>query len=549
MTTAWKVSTSAWQGMAERTAGAETATVVAASTVVVATAVAYLLYVRRTTDKGSACWDQIPHVPSPLPFLGVGPSYFSGVFPFSMKFRDTFGATYAATVFGRRWLFLSHRQDVLSILKAPERHISMLKATFALAGFTFPQERMADYASKEISDKIAFRGGQGPSNTPAIIHSIRKEKRLAWLPAIRDVVQQAFAKLPDKGTVSLFDWCQSFITSITVRVLLGDVVTRDADLLDNFVALFREGDPEVGFGGPLKSFTTLLETFFYGERRVFCKVRALLYPHVDAEIQRICVDQAPEQDNESVLQTFVRRWYAKLNQDVRLVRIAKRRIVNELFLFTFAAFTNSYAGTAWVIYHVLKNTNGVGDKIRSELDTLQTELDKDDPSVFKAADINCPYLEWTILEISRLYTPGNLVRETLVPWKMPSTGLTIPSGTFLNFSVGLAHRDPASFPNPLKFHPERFDPAKKAENPGVLFSFGAGAHPCPGRKFAVYEMALFVVEALQNFDLTLEALPPTNAFTAEAMGPDHDCHPPLDPSQVGFIWRTAEPVMVSYRRK
>ena len=314
--------------------------------------------------------------------------------------KECNGKPFYATIFGRRWLFLFDPKDMLAVLKSPEKKISMLTAAYYIGGFAFPNDRRQDYSTQEAFQKIASRNGQGPSGTPHIIHSIRKEKRLAWLPAIRQVLQQCFDKLPEQGSVELFSWCQHLIINITVRVLLGEFVLRDQGLLETFANLFYEGDPEVGFQGPLKSFASTMECFVFGERRVFGKVRELLYPYVDEEIQRLCIDKVPESDDESVLQTFVRMWYKKVDQDVDLLRQARRRIVNDVFLFSFAAFTNSYAGSAWVLYHCLRNTSGVGNEIRQEVERI--------PKDNAVHELDCPVLEMTVLEISRLYTPGNL---------------------------------------------------------------------------------------------------------------------------------------------
>ena len=134
---------------------------------------------------------------------------------------------------------------------------------------------------------------------------------------------------------------------------------------------------------------------------------------------------------------------------------------------------------------------------------------------------------------------------------MPSTGVTIPSGTFISISSALAQRREDCFEEPLAFDPWRFSPERKDKNTSALFAFGSGAHPCAGRKFAIYEMALFEAEILQKFDLQLEDLPPVDDFTASVMGGGtvDPNHPPLDPSQVAFLWRPCVPVMVQYKRK
>jgi cytochrome P450 len=73
-------------------------------------------------------------------------------------------------------------------------------------------------------------------------------------------------------------------------------------------------------------------------------------------------------------------------------------------------------------------------------------------------------------------------------------------------NVAAAHRKPEAFSNPLDFDPTRFDEGRDERlgtaNRTVL-PFGAGAHPCVGRRFAILEIALFCSEALQQFDWDL----------------------------------------------
>lgn len=492
----------------------------------------------------------LPQVSPSIPFLGLGPAYFGGPFPLFLRLKKEYGDTFVSTVFGKSWVFCLTRDDHVAIYKAPENQISMLRPVQWLAGFTFPQECRSDYPTEELYKKISMRGGLGPSNVFSIVHSLKKDKMMAWILPLQKVLKDAFAELPDEGTVSLFDWCQELITTITVWVLLGESVTHNKELLKTYTKLFNEGDPEVGFAGPFKVFQTMIETQVLGERRAFPKLRALLEPYFDAEVQRICIDKVPEDPSESVMQSFIRSWHQKLNQDVEALKCAKRRILNELFLFTFAAFSNSYGGAAWLVYHIIGNTSGCGDKVLPEIQQMQQKWSEAAKEGKIPTEFNCPNLEWTLTEVARLYTPGAVLREAMIPFKLPSTGVTVPPGTMINLSVGMISRDPRVFPNPLTFDPNRHSPEQKSANPNYFMTtFGAGAHPCAGKKFAVYEMALFVMEALAEFDMTIEPGPPTDEFTKQAIGKTQENHPPLDPFQAGFIWRPTEPVVVQYKRK
>lgn len=65
----------------------------------------------------------------------------------------------------------------------------------------------------------------------------------------------------------------------------------------------------------------------------------------------------------------------------------------------------------------------------------------------------------------------------LVTDEIVHDGVVFPAGTLLLFMMGLASRDPAVFPDPLAFRPER-------DQPDRHMAFGRGAHMCIGQHLA-----------------------------------------------------------------
>jgi cytochrome P450 len=237
---------------------------------------------------------------------------------------------------------------------------------------------------------------------------------------------------------------------------------------------------------------------------------------------------------------MVRLWFtSKCEEDPDYLRAAKHRIANDLFMFTFASVPNTFGAAAWVLFHVIRNTNGTGDRIREEIKTLA-----DDSTMV-------PELESTIYEIARLYTSGSVMRLLLQPWEIPSKGEIIPAGSVVAAPVFTSHRNPQGFSNPLEFDPTRFGPDRnERKTAGSLYMpFGAGTHPCPGRRFAILEVAIFVSELLKAFDWSLvdDADRAEDTFTQSVLNVPR--HPPLNPKQTASIWRTTEPLLAQYERK
>eukprot|EP00547_Thalassionema_nitzschioides_P015974 CAMPEP_0194253410 /NCGR_PEP_ID=MMETSP0158-20130606/29775_1 /TAXON_ID=33649 /ORGANISM="Thalassionema nitzschioides, Strain L26-B" /LENGTH=421 /DNA_ID=CAMNT_0038991091 /DNA_START=324 /DNA_END=1585 /DNA_ORIENTATION=+ len=421
-------------------------------------------------------------------------------------------------------------------MKQSEKSASMLKPIDDLVGFAFPQENKKDFPTKELEQRISFARGQGVSGAPIFMHSIRKEKMLCWLKPIRSLLEHKFISLEESGTVDLFDWCRTLISSVTVGVLLGERVLEDHALMETFLEIYYDGDPEFAFKGPLKAAGSMLEVGLFGERRVFQRQRDLTDPYIQEEIQNVLAGK-PEPNDGSVLSSMVRYWYNRLDKDEAALRSATRRIGNDLFMFTFAAFTNSYAAAAWVMYHILHNTNKTGDNIQPELDKVHQSMEQDNP------EFECPGLEKIILEIARLYSPGAFLREIMKPWTMPSTKEVVPKGSIVMLSVGCIYRDSQFFENPLEFDPSRFEPGRDEEkkNAGIFAGFGTGTHPCAGRKFAIWEIAIFASEALRYFDFEILTPPPDHINTVKDIIINAEDHPRLDPSQFGFLWRPIDP--------
>ncbi|GBN68616.1 Cytochrome P450 4V2 [Araneus ventricosus] len=81
-----------------------------------------------------------------------------------------------------------------------------------------------------------------------------------------------------------------------------------------------------------------------------------------------------------------------------------------------------------------------------------------------------------------------------------SVNYTVKKGTLCIILFWELHRDPAIFPDPEKFNPERFLPENcTGRHPYAYAPFSAGPRNCIGQKFAMMETKTVLACILRHF--------------------------------------------------
>ena len=111
-----------------------------------------------------------------------------------------------------------------------------------------------------------------------------------------------------------------------------------------------------------------------------------------------------------------------------------------------------------------------------------------------------PYLDATIHEGLRLHPVlGHVGRVLTEPMRLG--GYDLPAGWMAVPCIYLAHRDPAVFPEPERFRPDRF--LERTFSPYAYLPFGGGARRCIGMSFALQEMKIVLATILARAGLSL----------------------------------------------
>lgn len=109
-------------------------------------------------------------------------------------------------------------------------------------------------------------------------------------------------------------------------------------------------------------------------------------------------------------------------------------------------------------------------------------------------------LESVIAECLRLLPPNAMMtRVTARPARLLEVSL--PKGCEIILCPFLAHRDPATFAQPMRFLPSRWSGARPS--PFAYLPFGAGGHSCVGRSLARDVIKTALTFLLQRFELVL----------------------------------------------
>ena len=111
-----------------------------------------------------------------------------------------------------------------------------------------------------------------------------------------------------------------------------------------------------------------------------------------------------------------------------------------------------------------------------------------------------PRLARVVKETLRLYPPAWVFDRSPLR-DLAVGGYTIPKGANVLISPWVVHRDPAVWPDPDTFNPDRF-PVDEPPPRAAYFPFGDGPRSCVGNRFAEAEIALVLATILPRVELS-----------------------------------------------
>ncbi|MFF4225103.1 cytochrome P450 [Streptomyces abikoensis] len=159
---------------------------------------------------------------------------------------------------------------------------------------------------------------------------------------------------------------------------------------------------------------------------------------------------------------------------------------DELLSLLMAGAETTSTTLSWAL-HELGRRPEITRRIRDECDAL--------PADALPGAATLPFTDRFLREVLRLHQPSwLLMRRALEPVRV--RGVELPQGAELVYSAVTMHRDPAYYPDPLRFDPDRWlARTEKDLPPGAYVPFALGNRKCIGDHFAMTEM-LVVLRAI-----------------------------------------------------
>ncbi|MFD8978590.1 cytochrome P450 [Streptomyces sp. NPDC059564] len=195
--------------------------------------------------------------------------------------------------------------------------------------------------------------------------------------------------------------------------------------------------------------------------------------------------------------------------------ISQRQLQDELITLLAGAIETSAIGTSWTLFELIRHPE-VQQRVREEI----TNVCGARPMRYEDLD-HLPYSRRVLQEVIRLYGFGWLITRVTAR-TVTLGGHVLPEGATVGYSPYLLQRDPAVFPEPDRFDPERWTEERKTAAMRIAYvPFGAGRRNCIGENLAWAQLLITlgaIVQTWQQLDLVAPSPRPKATIVVV---PDH----------------------------
>ncbi|KFQ74500.1 Cytochrome P450 3A29, partial [Phaethon lepturus] len=174
--------------------------------------------------------------------------------------------------------------------------------------------------------------------------------------------------------------------------------------------------------------------------------------------------------------------------------LSDEEILAQALIFVFAGYETTSSTLSYLSYNLATHPD-VQQRLQDEIDANLTN--KATPTYTTIMQMD--YLDMVVNESLRLFPPAGRI-ERVCKKTVELNGVTIPKGMVVIIPTYVLHHDPAYWPEPEEFRPERFSKdSRESVDPYTFLPFGAGPRNCIGMRFALLVTKVALVVLLQNF--------------------------------------------------
>lgn len=297
-----------------------------------------------------------------------------------------------------------------------------------------------------------------------------------------ELTERELESWPVGEPVELHSRLQRLTLEIVLRAVFGlDRGARLDSLRDLLTQVLEFTESPLSLIGPLPPWLDRLIGAHgpFGRLQVLeAQVNELIYGLI--EERRREYDSAAEEERTDVLSMLLA---ARHEDDTPM---SPQELRDELMTALVAGHETTASQLAWA-FSELARAPRVQERLARELDASEDDS----------------YLVATINEAMRRRPVLPNAEPRLVKQEIEIGGVRYPPGVVLIVSAYLVHHDPAIYPQPREFRPERFLESEGGKAPGTYtwLPFGGGRRRCLGASFAVQEMKVVISAVLSRFAL------------------------------------------------
>uniref|UniRef100_A0A1B6MN44 Cytochrome P450 n=1 Tax=Graphocephala atropunctata TaxID=36148 RepID=A0A1B6MN44_9HEMI len=176
-------------------------------------------------------------------------------------------------------------------------------------------------------------------------------------------------------------------------------------------------------------------------------------------------------------------------------------IAAQSFVFLTGGSETTSTAIAFNLYELAVNPQ-VQTKLQQEVDSV---LEKNGGKLTYQSLKEMTYMDLVIQETNRKYALGGFLRRVSnAPYRIPGTDIVLEEGTKVTIPLLAIHNDPANFPEPDKFIPERFEGNNHRTNGNKYLAFGDGPRVCIAMRFVILELKACLAMVISKYSVTLD---------------------------------------------